>query len=96
MKNLSEIKELIEKNKHKLTDKYHIKSIGIFGSIVRGDATEVSDVDILVDFEKPIGLDFVILGDDLEEILGVKVDIVTPNAIKPGMFEYIKQDLIYV
>jgi uncharacterized protein len=96
MKNLNEIKELLDKNKQKLADKYHIKSLGIFGSIVRGDATELSDVDILVEFEKPIGLDFVILGDELEEILGVKVDLVTPNAIKPRMFEYIKQDLIYV
>lgn len=96
MKNLTEIKKLLEKSKQKLSYKYHINSIGIFGSVTRGDATEVSDVDILVEFEKPIGLDFVILGDELEEILGVKVDLVTPNAIKPRMFEYIKQDLIYV
>ena len=96
MKNLNEIKKLLEQYKLMLIEKYHIKSIGLFGSIVRGDATEVSDVDILVEFEKPIGLDFVLLGDELEEILGVKVDLVTPNAIKPRMFEHIKQDLLYV
>lgn len=96
MKNFNEIKKLLEHHKPKLTYKYHIKNIGLFGSIVRGDATSKSDVDILVEFEKPIGLDFVMLADELEEILGVKVDLVTPNAIKPRMLEYIKQDLIYV
>jgi len=96
MKKFSEIKSLIELHKQYLTDKYNIKQIGIFGSVIRGEATELSDVDILVEFNKPIGLDFVLLGDEIEDLLGVKVDIVTPNAIKPRMFESIKQDLIYV
>jgi len=96
MKNLNEIKKLLEFHKQRLKNKYHIKNIGLFGSIVRGDTNSNSDVDILVEFEKPIGLDFVSLADELEEILGVKVDLVTPNAIKPRMFKYIKQDLIYV
>lgn len=96
MKSLSEIKKLLELYKPGLKAKYHIKNIGLFGSIVRGDVNPDSDVDILVEFEKPIGLDFVSLAEELEEILGVKVDLVTPNAIKPRMLEYIKQDLIYV
>jgi len=96
MKNLNEIKNLLAYHKKALKDKYHIKNIGLFGSIVRGDNSPASDVDILVEFEKQIGLDFVILADELEEILGVKVDLVTPNAIKPRMLEYIKQDLVYV
>ena len=96
MKNLNEIRKLLEFHKQRLKDKYNIKNIGLFGSIVRGDNTKTSDVDILVEFERPIGLDFVSLADELEEILGVKVDLVTPNAIKPRMMEYIKQDLVYV
>ncbi len=96
MKKLSEIKSLLELDLQKIKEKYHIKQIGIFGSVARDEATEFSDVDILVEFEKPIGLDFVLLGDELEEILGVKVDIVTPNALKPKMYDYIKQDLVYV
>jgi uncharacterized protein len=96
MKNLNEIKNLLEHHKPELMAKFHIKNIGLFGSIVRGDATAKSDVDILVEFEKPIGLDFVLLADELEEILGIKVDLVTPNAIKPRMLEYIRQDLVYV
>ena len=96
MKTLKEIKKLLDNHKQELKDRYHIKNIGLFGSIVRGDATAKSDVDILVEFEKPIGLDFVMLADELEEIIGVKVDLVTPNAIKPRMLEYIRQDLVYV
>lgn len=96
MKKLSEIKALLELNKQAIKNKYNIKQIGIFGSVARGEATELSDVDILVEFDKPIGLDFVLLADEIESILEVKVDLVTPNAIKPKMFEYIKQDLVYV
>jgi predicted nucleotidyltransferase len=96
MKKLSEITSLLESHKKVMQEKYNIKTIGIFGSVARGDATDLSDVDILVEFDKPIGLDFVLLADEIENILGVKIDLVTPNAIKPKMFEYIKQDLIYV
>jgi hypothetical protein len=96
MKDINEIKELLQKNKINLMLKYNLKCIALFGSITRNEATEKSDIDILVDFEKPIGLEFVVLADELEEILGVKVDLVTPNAIKPKMFDYIKRDLLYV
>ena len=96
MKKLSEIKSLLELHQQSIKEKYNVRQLGIFGSVARGEATEFSDVDILVELEKPIGLDFVLLGDELEDILGVKVDIVTPNALKPKMFDYIKQDLIYV
>jgi hypothetical protein len=96
MKDINEIKELLQKNKTDLMNRYNLRSIALFGSITRNEATEKSDIDILVDFEKPIGLEFVILADELEEILGVKVDLVTPNAIKPKVFEYIKRDLLYV
>jgi hypothetical protein len=96
MKTINEIKELLQQNKTDLINRYHFKSIALFGSITRNEATNKSDVDILVEFDKPIGLDFVLLADELETILGVKVDLVTTNALKPKMFEYIKQDLQYV
>ena len=49
-KSLNEIKEIIRKHKKELREKYNVKEIGIFGSIVRGEAKEGSDVDILVEF----------------------------------------------
>lgn len=96
MKSINEIKKLLQQNKTDLINRYNLKSIALFGSITRNEATNKSDVDILVEFDKPIGLDFVLLADELETILGVKVDLVTTNALKPKMFEYIKQDLQYV
>lgn len=96
MKTLDEIKSLLLQNKPYLIAKYNLKSIAIFGSVTRNEATEKSDTDILVEFTKPIGLEFVLLADELENILGVKVDLVTPNSLKPRMFEYIKRDLQYV
>lgn len=96
MKSLAEIKQVLQSHKKMLSAKYGLTNIAIFGSASRGESTELSDIDLLVEFEKPIGLDFVLLGDELEEILGVKVDIVTPSAIKPKMLENIKRDLEYV
>ncbi|MGE5496935.1 MAG: nucleotidyltransferase family protein [Syntrophothermus sp.] len=96
MKNLMEIKTLLARNKDELKRKYHIKEIGIFGSYAYGLATEISDIDILVEFEKPIGLDFVTLAEELEALLGVEVDLVSANAIKPNMILSVKEHLIYV
>lgn len=96
MKLLKEIKETLSKHKPYLKDKYGLKDIALFGSYVRGDQSEVSDIDIVVEFDRPIGLDFVMFGDELEEILGIKVDVVTKNALSESMFSNIKADLSYV
>lgn len=96
MKKLLEIKLLLALHQDRIKEVYNVKRLGIFGSVARDEATEFSDIDILVELEKPIGLDFVLLGDELENILGVHVDIVTPNALNPKMLSYIKQDLVYV
>jgi hypothetical protein len=96
MKSLDELKEIINSHKKELEDKYYVKSIAIFGSYTRNEQTPESDVDILVEFSKPVGLLFVHLADYLEEILGVKVDLMTPEAIKPNRRRYILEELIYV
>ncbi|HON71781.1 MAG TPA: nucleotidyltransferase family protein [bacterium] len=96
MKSLEELKEIIDSHRKELEDKYYVKSIAIFGSYTRNEQTPESDVDILVEFSKPVGLLFVHLADYLEEILGVKVDLMTPEAIKPNRRRYILEELIYV
>jgi len=96
MKTLEEIKEIIKQHKGELSEKYKVKEIALFGSCVRGDQDENSDVDILVDFHEPVGLLFVHLADFLEELLGMKVDLVTEEGIKPNRLRYIKEDLMYV
>jgi predicted nucleotidyltransferase len=63
-----------------------VKSLKFFGSVVRGEARADSDIDILVEFSRPIGLlAFVRLKNRLSELLGRPVDLVTPDALKPPL-----------
>ena len=96
MKTLDEIKNILAQHKEELRQKYKVKEIGIFGSYVRGEQKRKSDVDILVEFKEPIGLEFIELAEFLESILEVKVDLVSKGAIKPNRWRYIEEDLIYV
>lgn len=98
MKTLEGIKNILREQKKELKKRYGVKEIGIFGSFARGEQKEISDVDILVEFEKPIGLKFFELADYIEEILGIKVDLFTPNALKqkPLLWQSAAEDLIYV
>ncbi|KCZ72783.1 putative nucleotidyltransferase [Candidatus Methanoperedens nitroreducens] len=68
MKTLEEIRDILHKHKEELQQKYKVTEIGLFGSVVRGEQKEISDIDILVDFERPIGWDVV----DLEPIRKVQ------------------------
>ena len=91
MSSLNSIKELLQKIKPELTKKYHVKSIGLFGSIVRDDFTLTkSDVDIIVDFSKPIGIEFVDLADYLELQIKRKVDLVSKNGLKKNFYKEIE------
>ena len=96
MKTLDEIKNILAQHKEELADRYKVKEIGIFGSYVRGEQNKRSDLDILVEFKEPIGLDFIELAEFLESILEVKVDLVSKGAVKLNRWKYIKEDLIYV
>ena len=96
MAELNTILHLLTQMKPELVEKFHISSLGLFGSIVRDDFSEKSDIDILVDFSRPIGMEFFTLADLLESRLKRKVDLITLDGIKPRYFEAIKKDLIYV
>lgn len=96
MKKIEEIKKTINLHKNELEIKYKVKNIAIFGSFIRGEQNDESDIDILVEFREPVGLLFIHLADYLEEILRAKVDLVTPDAIKSNRQKYIMKDLIYV
>ncbi|MFZ3131634.1 MAG: nucleotidyltransferase family protein [Desulfosporosinus sp.] len=79
-----------------LQDLYYVKKIGIFGSYVRNEQREDSDIDILVEFSKPVGFEFIQLKYYLEEIFNKKVDLVTPNALKPQIKENILREVSYL
>ena len=97
MSSLTSIKELLLKIKPELAKKYNVKSIGLFGSIVRDDFTlSKSDVDIIVDFSKPIGIEFVDLADYLELQIKRKVDLVSKNGLKKNFYKEIEREIVYV
>lgn len=98
MKTLEDIKRILSEHKQEIRKKYGVAIIGVFGSYAREEQSKVSDVDILVELERPIGLKFFELWNNLEEILGVKVDLLTVKAVKQKslLWESIKEDLVYV
>ena len=98
MKTLEEIKTDLLKHKQRLQNDYHVRRIGIFGSRVRRDDTNLSDIDILVELDQPVGWEIVDLHRFLEELLNLKVDLVTKGAVtrKPLLWQSIQEDLIYV
>jgi hypothetical protein len=96
MTSLSSIKEKIKRNKSYFSNKYGISTIAIFGSYSRGQQTIKSDIDILVDFQKPIGIEFIDLAEELEKLLNLKVDLVSKNGIKPAYLRMIEEELNYV
>jgi len=96
MTTLTDIKETLKINKDRLASKYGLSIIAIFGSYGRGQQTAESDVDILVDFKRPIGVEFIDLADELEGLLKIKVDLVSKNGVRPVYFKQIERELNYV
>ena len=96
MKELATIKEIIKELKPELEKKFHVSSIGVFGSVARNDSSENSDVDIIVDFSQPIGIEFIDLADLLEEKFNEQVDLVSKKGIKPQYFSSIENEIVYV
>lgn len=96
MRTLEEIKSILKDHKAELFKKYPLKSIGIFGSYARGEQREDSDIDILVEYKKPMGVNFIDLSIELQEKLRMQVDLVSKKGIKPKYFSYLNRDIVYV
>ena len=75
---------------------YGVARIGIFGSVAREEDTAESDLDILVEFGRPVGIEFIDLSYRLEKELGRKVDVVSRKGIKDKYFKEIERDIVYV
>jgi len=96
-KSIQKIKRILLSHKQDLSDKYGVREIGIFGSYLRNEPRKNSDIDILVELEKPMGFfKFIRLERYLSELLGAKVDLVTKNALKPFIGQRILAEVIYV
>lgn len=96
MGQLAEIKKVLEQLKPELAQKFHVRSIGLFGSVVRDDFSPSSDIDIIVDFDQPIGIEFIDLANYMEQRLLKKVDLVSRNGVKEKYFKAIEQEIVYV
>lgn len=96
MLDLNKIKNILSGLKPELLKKYPIASIGLFGSVVRDDFNIDSDIDIIVDFNDKIGIEFIDLADELELKLNHRVDLVSRGGIKPKYFNSIEPEIIYV
>jgi predicted nucleotidyltransferase len=97
MKTDREIKKILAFKKPELCARYSVKEIGIFGSYLNGDQKENSDVDILVEYEKPVSLiEFVNLKNYLTDLLEIDVDLVMKKALKPHLARRILREVVYV
>ncbi len=96
MYTLQNILQILRQHKPELQRKYPISRLGVFGSYARREATEKSDIDIAVEISGPMGLNFVAMTDEIEELLGIKTDVVPKRSIKPQYLPYVEKDIVYV
>ena len=96
MAQLTEIKKVLEQLKPELAQRFFVHTIGLFGSVVRDDFSASSDIDIIVDFKKPIGIEFIDLADYIERHLQKKIDLVSRQGVKEKYFKAIEGEIVYV
>lgn len=89
--------QILKQKNAELLCQFGVKSFSLFGSVARNEALSTSDVDLLVEFNRPVGyFGLFALQDYLEKLLGCPVDLGTPDSLKPYMRERVMQDLIHV
>ena len=94
---IKNIKQKLKGSEQFLKERFLVKKIGVFGSYSRGEQTRKSDVDVLVEFiEEPSLFKFLDLENYLRELLGIKVDLVMKNALKPNIGKHILDEVIYI
>jgi len=94
--NLKTVSTLLKRHQDDLHQR-GVKSLAVFGSLARGEATPASDIDVLVEFDHPVGLfEFIRLKRYLEELTGRRVDLVTPDALRPAMRAEIVSEAVHV
>ncbi|MBM3293797.1 MAG: nucleotidyltransferase family protein [Candidatus Aminicenantes bacterium] len=93
----TEAMDVLKKNARFLKKEFGVKRIFLFGSFAKGTARNESDIDLIVDLEKPLGLRFIEMADFLEEVLDCKVDIMTYRSFRRGFriprYKHIAEDI---
>lgn len=97
MRNIEDLRKILQAHKDQLSHEYGVSQIGIFGSYVKNDQNELSDIDILVEFQEAIDLlTFVHLKNYLSDLLNVNVDLVMKKALKPTIGKRILKEVIFI
>jgi predicted nucleotidyltransferase len=95
-----QIVQILRQEQAYLAAEFGVSRMGLFGSYAKGQADQASDIDLLVEFERPIGFRFLELADYLERVLGRKVDVLTPAGIQNirihKVAQNISQSIVYV
>ena len=89
--------QILKQQNAELARQFGVKKLLLFGSVARDEATSISDVDLLVEFNKPVGyFGLFVLQDHLEKLLGCPVDLGTPDSLKPRIRERVMGEMIPV
>ena len=92
--------ELLQEHRVYLAREFGVRKIGLFGSFAKGQPSDSSDIDLVVEFERPIGFRFIELAEYLERLFGRKVDILTPAGIqgirRNTVAKRIAESIVYV
>lgn len=95
MYTLESILTKLREYKPELERKYPVTRIGVFGSYARGEATDKSDIDIAVEIDPKMGLNFVAMADEIESLFGIKTDVIPRRSIKPAYMHKIEKEIVY-
>lgn len=97
---LNAVVESLRREMPELASRYGVERLALFGSFVRGEQGSASDVDVVVELKRPLGLEFVDLAERLERAVGRKVDLLTPAGLRsirvPAVRKRIMGGLVYV
>jgi len=94
MKTLDEIRTILAQKKDNIYRDYGVRILGIFGSYSRGNQSITSDVDLLIEIDKPIGLKFYELWEYLENLLECRVDLVRANLVREELKDSIFEGMV--
>ena len=94
--NTNDVINKLQSIKPCLQREYAVKAVGLFGSFATGDYTDSSDVDIAIEFERPVGVEFIDMSYFIEKEFDRKVDIVSFKGIKDRYLKEIEKNIVYV
>ena len=92
-----EVRRILQEYQPELAERFAVRSLALFGSVARDEATPDSDIDLLVEFDRPVGLfELFALQDELEEMLGRPVDVGTVQSLKPRIQQRVLEEAVRV